>query len=198
MDMLETLAAKDEIRELTARYCHAVVDGDADQIVSLFCEDGVFRSHTLAPQGHAALLEFYRVVAAAGAGADPRLAELQDTFVFVSIAISAGSSTVGMADKFCRVFDIDVWARKWTAAGVAVYFLCDALSRGIAVAMVVVTQGELTLKGEHTAMIALNGAPITGSPLQFAVRPAGPVAAKSYLLAPPMPPRRRSKSTPPC
>ncbi len=59
MDMLETLAAKDEIRELTARYCHAVVDGDADQIVSLFCEDGMFRSHTLAPQGHGALLEFY-------------------------------------------------------------------------------------------------------------------------------------------
>ncbi len=59
MDILEKLAAKDEIRELTAKYCHAVVDGDAERIVSLFCPDGVFRSHTLAPEGHAALLAFY-------------------------------------------------------------------------------------------------------------------------------------------
>ena len=62
---LATLEAKDEIRELTARYCHAVVDGDADTIVTLFCEDGVFRSHTFAPEGKQALLEFY----AAGVGA---------------------------------------------------------------------------------------------------------------------------------
>ena len=51
--------AKDEIRELTHRYCHAVVDGDAVGIVELFCQDGAFRTHTFAPQGHAALLEFY-------------------------------------------------------------------------------------------------------------------------------------------
>ena len=56
---LATLEAKDEIRELTARYCHAVVDGDANAIVELFCEDGVFRSHTLAPEGRTALHEFY-------------------------------------------------------------------------------------------------------------------------------------------
>ena len=61
---LAMLEAKDEIRELTARYCHAVVDGDADVIVGLFCEDGVFRSHKLAPAGHEALKEFY----AAGVG----------------------------------------------------------------------------------------------------------------------------------
>ena len=54
------LEAKDEIRELTARYCHAVVDGDAERIVSLFCTDGTFRAHTLSPTGHEALLEFYR------------------------------------------------------------------------------------------------------------------------------------------
>lgn len=59
------LEAKDEIRELTGRYCHAVVDGDAATIVELFCDDGVFRSHTLAPTGRAALLEFY----SAGVGA---------------------------------------------------------------------------------------------------------------------------------
>ena len=37
------LADKDEIRELTARYCFAVADGDADTLVGLFCPDGVFR-----------------------------------------------------------------------------------------------------------------------------------------------------------
>ena len=58
-DQLAVLAAKDEIRELTARYCHAVVDGDAERIVALFCADGVFRTHKLAPSGRDALLEFY-------------------------------------------------------------------------------------------------------------------------------------------
>jgi uncharacterized protein (TIGR02246 family) len=57
---LATVEAKDEIRELTARYCHAVVDGDADRIVSLFCDDGIFRSHTFAAEGHEALAEFYK------------------------------------------------------------------------------------------------------------------------------------------
>ena len=56
---LARLEAKDEIRELPARYCHAVVDGDAERIVALFCVDGTFRTHNLAPQGHDALLEFY-------------------------------------------------------------------------------------------------------------------------------------------
>lgn len=63
-DRIARLEAKEEIRELTARYCHAVVDGDADTIVSLFSADGIFRAHTFAPQGHAALREFY----AAGVG----------------------------------------------------------------------------------------------------------------------------------
>jgi len=58
-ERLTRLEDKDAIRELTARYCHAVVDGDADTIVGLFCKDGVFRSHTLAPQGHEALRAFY-------------------------------------------------------------------------------------------------------------------------------------------
>lgn len=56
---LDILEAKDEIRELTARYCHGVVDGDAARIVDLFCEDGIFRTHNLAPSGREALLEFY-------------------------------------------------------------------------------------------------------------------------------------------
>lgn len=59
MDTLEMLAAKDEIRELTARYCHAIVDGDADTIVPLFCDDGVFHSNKLRPEGRDALRTFY-------------------------------------------------------------------------------------------------------------------------------------------
>ena len=61
---LALLAAKDEIRELTARYCHAVVDGNAEAIVALFCEDGAFRAHTFSASGRSALMEFY----AAGVG----------------------------------------------------------------------------------------------------------------------------------
>ena len=56
---MAALEAKDEIRELPARYCHAVVDGDARRIVELFCTDGTFKTHDLAPQGREALLEFY-------------------------------------------------------------------------------------------------------------------------------------------
>ena len=62
MESLETRIEHIEskaIRELTAQYCHAVVDGDAEKIVSLFSEDGTFRAHNLAPQGSKALLEFY-------------------------------------------------------------------------------------------------------------------------------------------
>jgi len=63
LDTLETriehIESKDAIRELTAQYCHAVVDGDAAKIVSLFSEDGIFRTHNLAPQGNEALMEFY-------------------------------------------------------------------------------------------------------------------------------------------
>lgn len=53
------IEAKDEIRELTGRYCHAVVDGDAETIVALFCSDGIFRSHKMSPTGHDELRAFY-------------------------------------------------------------------------------------------------------------------------------------------
>ena len=62
-DRLARLEARDEIRELTARYCHAVVDGDVESLVELFAEDGAFRSGNAAPQGHAALREFYAPLA---------------------------------------------------------------------------------------------------------------------------------------
>ena len=57
------LEAKDEIRELTARYCHAVVDGDANTIVTLFCQDGAFRMRKTGAEGREALAEFYKGLA---------------------------------------------------------------------------------------------------------------------------------------
>lgn len=63
MNDLETriaaLEAKDEIRELTARYCHAVTDGDGLAIVDLFCTDGVFRMRHKVVAGHTELKDFY-------------------------------------------------------------------------------------------------------------------------------------------
>ena len=56
---LAVLEAKDEIRELTARYCHAIVDGDTETIVQLFCRNGIFRMRKMSVQGHAALTKFY-------------------------------------------------------------------------------------------------------------------------------------------
>jgi hypothetical protein len=41
-DRLAILADKDEIRELTARYCFAVADGDSAAIVAMFSDDGRF------------------------------------------------------------------------------------------------------------------------------------------------------------
>ena len=56
---ISIIEAKDEIRELTGRYCHAVVDGDAETIVGLFRVDGIFRTHNLKPTGHDELRTFY-------------------------------------------------------------------------------------------------------------------------------------------
>jgi len=56
---IATIEAKDEIRELTARYCHGVVDGDAAAITDLFCEDGSFQMGKTLVEGRDALLEFY-------------------------------------------------------------------------------------------------------------------------------------------
>ncbi len=62
-DRLARMEAKDAIRELAARYCHAVVDGDVEALVDLFTEDGVFRSGAQAPAGHEALRAFYAPLA---------------------------------------------------------------------------------------------------------------------------------------
>lgn len=56
---IAALEAKDEIRELTARYCHAVVDGDAAAVAGLFCADGVFKLRNTETAGRDALREMY-------------------------------------------------------------------------------------------------------------------------------------------
>jgi len=56
---IAAMEAKDEIRELTARYCHGVVDGDAATIADLFCADGRFHLGETEVAGRQALLEFY-------------------------------------------------------------------------------------------------------------------------------------------
>jgi uncharacterized protein (TIGR02246 family) len=58
------LEAKDAIRELTAKYCHAVVDGDRDAIVELFCADGIFRMRRKVVSGRDELFTFYESLAA--------------------------------------------------------------------------------------------------------------------------------------
>ena len=66
---LAVLADKDEIRELTARYCFAVADGDAAAIVAMFTADGVFKMRGRTVSGTAELGEFYDGTAA---GTPPR------------------------------------------------------------------------------------------------------------------------------
>lgn len=56
---LAVLADKDEIRELTARYCFAVADGDANAIVDMFTDDGVFMMRGKEFRGRAGLQEMY-------------------------------------------------------------------------------------------------------------------------------------------
>ena len=58
-DRIAAIEAKDEIRELTARYCHGVVDGDAEAIVDLFCTDGTFRMRNSSFTGHDELRSMY-------------------------------------------------------------------------------------------------------------------------------------------
>ena len=41
-DRIRAVEDRDEIRELTARYCHLVAAADSAGIVDLFCEDGTF------------------------------------------------------------------------------------------------------------------------------------------------------------
>lgn len=50
---------KDEIRELTAKYCFAVAEDDTEAIVATFSSDGVFKIRDTVVSGSDALREFY-------------------------------------------------------------------------------------------------------------------------------------------
>ena len=58
-DRLQAIEDREEIRELTARYCHAIAAADVAAIVGLFCEDGSFCINGQVTTGTAALTEFY-------------------------------------------------------------------------------------------------------------------------------------------
>ena len=58
-DRLHILEAKDEIRELTARYCFAVAEGEVDTVIGLFCPDGVFTMRDREWVGHDGLRRLY-------------------------------------------------------------------------------------------------------------------------------------------
>lgn len=62
---IERLEALEAIRDLDARYCRALDDGDWDTLVSLFTDDGEFVGLSTA-RGHAELRTFFAGLAAAG------------------------------------------------------------------------------------------------------------------------------------
>ena len=57
-ERLQAVEDREEIRELTTRYCHAIAAADVAGIVGLFCEDGTFCIDEPIT-GTAALTEFY-------------------------------------------------------------------------------------------------------------------------------------------
>lgn len=59
-ERIQILEDKDEIRELTAKYCYAVVAQDSVALVNMFTEDGVFdMSPDMHFEGRAELTELY-------------------------------------------------------------------------------------------------------------------------------------------
>ena len=93
---LAAVEAKDEIRELTARYCHAVVDGDVDAVVALFCTDGVFRMRNTAHSGHDELRAMYET----GIGAKTHKPFIQNHVIDLQSATEA----TGRCSVEIRVF----------------------------------------------------------------------------------------------
>ena len=58
-ERIQSIEDRDAIRELTSRYCHAVVEADVDTIIALFCEDGAMVMGETVNEGHAALRQSY-------------------------------------------------------------------------------------------------------------------------------------------
>jgi uncharacterized protein (TIGR02246 family) len=58
-DRLQAIEDREEIRELTARYCHAIAAADVAGVVDLFCEDGSFCVGDQTTTGKAELTKFY-------------------------------------------------------------------------------------------------------------------------------------------
>ena len=58
-ERLQAIEDREEIRELTARYCHAIAAADVAGVVDLFCEDGSFCTDDRVTTGTAALTKFY-------------------------------------------------------------------------------------------------------------------------------------------
>ena len=58
-DRITALEDKEEIRELTALYCHSVAAGEGKAIAALFCDDGSFMMNKRKTEGRAALDKFY-------------------------------------------------------------------------------------------------------------------------------------------
>ncbi|HIG41886.1 MAG: nuclear transport factor 2 family protein [bacterium] len=58
-ERVQNIEDRDEIRELTTRYCHAIAAADVNCIIDLFCEDGAFCTGDRTTKGTAALEKFY-------------------------------------------------------------------------------------------------------------------------------------------
>lgn len=105
-ERIATLEAKDEIRELTARYCHAVVDGDVDAIVDLFCRDGTFRMRNTSFTGSDELRGMY----AGGVGGRTHKPFIQNHV----IELDGPDRATGRCSVEIRIFQDD---KPLTAAG---------------------------------------------------------------------------------
>lgn len=60
---IRALEDREEIRELTARYCHSIAAADAAGVLDLFCDDGAFVMGSRHVKGRPELEKFYAGVA---------------------------------------------------------------------------------------------------------------------------------------
>lgn len=101
---VRSLEDREQIKELTARYCHAIAKADAASIVGLFCEDGVFEMGERAVRGRAELEVFYGEVSNA-----PPIPFIQNHVIELD-----GNEAKGLCSVEIRVVQHD---EAYTAAG---------------------------------------------------------------------------------